>query len=153
MILGAAALLGGCAANRRPRVASATAPRVLFVCQFGSVKSAVAREIFRRRATERRLGVSVQSRGITPEEHASPALAAALRSEGLDRHADPLRALQPGDLVAADVIILFDPLPSGLNSARARDWSDLPSMNADYPAARADLVGRIDRLIDELAAL
>ena len=125
--------------------------RVLFICQFGTVKSAVARELLRRRAAERGMAIEVRSRGLTPEEHMSPALALAVQKDGIDTHTEPVRKLAAADVERADVVIFFDKLPPGFAPADLRDWSDLPSMNADYPAARAVLMERIDRLLDEAA--
>ncbi len=55
-------------------------PRVLFVCPAGSVKSAIAREALKQAASRRGLAVDVQSRGVAPEDHVSPALAANLKA-------------------------------------------------------------------------
>ncbi len=71
-------------------VARCRPARVLLVCQFGSVKSAVARELMKRRAGERGVPVEVRSRRIMPEEHVSPALATALRAEGVNTRAQRL---------------------------------------------------------------
>ena len=49
--------------------ASPKPPRVLCICQFGKAKSAIARELLKRRAAERGIPVAVFSRGITPEPH------------------------------------------------------------------------------------
>lgn len=126
--------------------------RILFVCQFGSVKSPIAREHFRRRAAERGIRVEANARGITPEQHMSSELRLALQKDGINPTADPLLALAPADAASADILVYFDKLPPGLRATDRRDWTSLPSMNADYGAARADLVGRIDRLLDEIAA-
>jgi hypothetical protein len=45
-------------------IAAKRPKRVLFICQFGSVKSPIARELFRRRAKERGIAVIAWSRGI-----------------------------------------------------------------------------------------
>lgn len=142
----AACLVAGCASVARP-VAPA---RVLFVCQYGTVKSAIAREQFRRLAAARGLSVRVDSRGISPEDHISPALAAAVEGDGLDIRSTPVRTLAARDLSEADVIVVFDALPERFGSWPVRDWSDLPSMNADYAVARDVLVRRIGMLLDEI---
>ena len=59
------------------------AKRVLFICQYGSVKSPIARELFRRRAKERGIAVIALSRGISPEAHIAPSLLAALKADGI----------------------------------------------------------------------
>ena len=62
---------------------AASPPTLLFVCQYGTVKSAVAREMTRRRAAELGLVVNVISRGITPQDHISPTLAQRLTADGI----------------------------------------------------------------------
>lgn len=131
----------------------ARAPRqILFVCQFGTVKSPIARELLRRRAAERGIAVTVRSRGITPEPHISAELKQRLAREGLNPAGDPLRRLKRSDLASADVVIAFDRLPAGFHPRKLEDWSDLPSMNNDYDRARSVLDARLDRLLDWLSA-
>jgi arsenate reductase (thioredoxin) len=128
-----------------------SSPRVLFICQFGTAKSAIAREFFRRRARERGISVSAFSRGLTLEDHISPLLGAALRGEGVDPAYDRPRVLAGRDLRAADIVVFFNPLPPSLGPVAARDWTTLPSVNENWPQARADLMRRIDALLDEIA--
>lgn len=127
-------------------------PKVLFVCQFGTAKSAIAREIFRKRARERGLQVAAFSRGITPGEHVSPQLRARLAADGIRSDREPLRKLDFADARGADFVVAFNPLPANLSVPRVRDWSGLPSMNDEYRKSRADLDRRIDALLDEIAA-
>lgn len=125
---------------------------VLFICQFGSVKSAIARELLRRRATERHHSLTVFSRGITPEPHLPPALQRDLLREGIDTNRQPLQQLRQSDLDAADRVIIFDRLPAGLRATNVEDWTDTPSVLNDYTRARADLDRRIDELLNRLSA-
>ena len=138
-------------ATARVPNASKPSPKILFICQFGTAKSAIAREVFRQRARKRGINVSAFSRGITPEEHVSPALKARLEGEGIDSTRDGLRKLSRQDIKAADIVIMFNPLPETMRPKDLRDWSAVPSVNDDYPAARADLRRRIDALLDTLA--
>ncbi|WP_304166452.1 hypothetical protein [Phenylobacterium aquaticum] len=126
-------------------------PRVLFVCPAGTVKSAIAREQLKRDAAARGLLVQVRSRGVHPEDHVSPALAAHLRADGLDPKAEPVQALAAGDARDADIVIAFDEAAQAPGLERARVW-DIPSWNSDYAAAHAALIARTDALLDELAA-
>ncbi len=123
---------------------------VLFVCQYGTVKSAIAREVLRTGAMQGRVPVNVMSRGITPEDHASAALRQRLRADGIDPDRDPLTQLDADTLRAADIVVLFDDLPMSFSRPDARDWTDTPSMNADYDRARAVLDARIALLLTEL---
>lgn len=141
----------GALSSELARASDEHGPTVLFICQFGSVKSAAAREIFKRRAAARGVVVNVISRGITPEAHASPALKARLAGEGIDLDAQALTKLTQADLKTADIVVIFDPLPADLAQPNARDWTKTPSFNDDYDRARAYLNPRIDALLDEIA--
>lgn len=140
------ALAGGLAS-----AAPAGAPRVLFVCQYGSVKSPIARELLRRRARERGIAVDAFSRGITPEAHLPPAIAALLLAEGIDPARDGLHGLTPQDLEAADTVAFFNPLPAGLRAPRTEDWTSVPSVLDAYPAAIADMKQRVELFLDRIA--
>jgi protein-tyrosine-phosphatase len=144
------ALLG--ALTMAGRALAACPPRaVLFVCPAGTVKSAIARELTKRRAAARGLAAHVSSRGVTPEDHVSPALAARLRADGLDPAAEPARALTPADLAGSDIVVAFDEAAKAPGMARARVW-DMPSWNSSYDQAMLAVTFRIDALLDELAA-
>lgn len=126
-------------------------PKILFVCQAGTAKSAIAREIFRRRAKERGIAAEVFSRGIVLEDHVSAELKEKLRADGIDTTAEPATQLAATDWTAADILVNFNPLPASVKHADVRDWSDLPSVNDDYANARIILDKRIDALLTEIA--
>lgn len=143
-----AGLLSGSVANAEP------APtRVLFVCQYGTVKSALARELFWRRAGARGIKAIAFSRGITPAEHLSATARTGMAADGIDPARDPLRKLAPADLRKADIVVVFNPLPPKLAARPTRDWAATPSVNDDYARARPEIDRRIDALLDEIAAM
>lgn len=131
--------------------ASRAIPEVLFICQYGSVKSAVTRELFRKAAIQRNIAVAVKSRGITIEAHLLPALKAVLASEGIDPEREPLLKLEQADLRRADITVLLDPLPLGMRARRVHDWTDTESFNQSFSSERPRLVARINALLDEIA--
>lgn len=143
-------LLLGLAAIAATGASAPPKPRVLFICQFGTAKSAIAREFFRRRARERGISVLAFSRGLTIEDHISQPLSTALREEGIDAAHDRARKLTKRDFRAADIVVFFNPLPASLGPVVARDWTTLSSFNDNWAQARADLVPRIDALLDEI---
>ena len=149
-VLGGLALLAGCATTRP----SSSAPLVLFVCEHGTVKSPIAREHLRRIAAQRGQNVRAMSRGINPSDDVSPKLAAALAQDGIDPRREPLLRLTMADLAAADVVVIFQALPSAFDRSRIhdlRDWSDIPAINEDYWLARGRLMPRIEALLDVVA--
>ena len=145
-VLVAALTAAGCAVQ--PTVKP---PKILFVCQAGTAKSAIAREIFKKRAQERGIAVEVFSRGVVIEDHLSPALKENLRSDEIDTNAEPALPLQPGDWAAADILINFNPLPTSVQHKDLRDWTDVPSVNDDYANAKRIMDKRVDELLNELA--
>ena len=147
------ALLGLAAAAALPVPALAMRqPRVLFICRFATVKSATARELLRKRARERGVGVKVRSRGITPVDHLPPALRQRLIGQfGIDPAAEQAQALQQADLDRADVVVLFDTLPPSLHKAGTLDWTDQPSLLEQFEPSMAYLEAHIAALLDRLA--
>jgi protein-tyrosine-phosphatase len=129
---------------------TAKPPKVLFVCQAGTAKSAIAREMFKKRAKERGIVVDVFSRGIEIEDHLSPELKQKLRADGINTNAEPPRALTPADWAAADILVYFNPLPASVQHKDIRDWTDVSSVNDDYASAKCDMIAYIDALLDEL---
>ena len=127
-------------------------PVVLFVCEFGTAKSAIARELFRKRAKERGIAVTAFSRGLKIEDHISPPLRQKLDAEGLDSRRDGFAVLASKDVRAADVVVTFATLPTTYRPRKLLDWTALPSVNDAWPAARADLDKRIDVLLDSIVA-
>ncbi len=140
----AASLLSACAAPRRAQ------PVVLFICQFGTAKSAIARELFRRRIAQRQLAITAFSRGLTIEDHMTPALRASLAADGINPEVERAQVLQTRDWQRATVVVAFNPLPAAVPRAKVRDWTDLPSITDDYAHTRALLDQRLEALLDEL---
>jgi protein-tyrosine-phosphatase len=147
----ASLLLAGLVASGGLAQSPAKPPRILFVCQAGTAKSAIAREILRRRAAERRIAVEVVSRGLVVTDHVSPELRARLSADGIDTTTEPAMPLESSDWAAADVLVNFNPLPASVDHKDVRDWTDVPSVNDDYINARAVMDKRIDELLTEIA--
>ena len=143
----AASIVGACATARR-----SPAPLVLFVCQYGTAKSAIARELFRRRVRQRHLAIEAFSRGLTIEDHLTPGLRQRLAADGIDPAVKPAQVLQVRDWQRASIVVAFNPLPLEVPRTKVRDWTNLPSITDDYANTRAILDRRLEALIDELGA-
>lgn len=145
------AILAGLAALFAPGFARAgcAPPEVLFVCPFGTVKSAIARETLKRRAAQAGVAVRVRSRGVDVQDHVSPTLAAALAADGLNPAAEPARKLSAADLTRGQIVIAFDEAAQDPRLSGARTW-DVPSWNDAYPRAKAALDDHVTALLAEL---
>lgn len=124
--------------------------RVLFVCQMGTVNSAIAREELRQAVKARGLPVEVQSRGLTPADHVTPEMARRLKQDGINPKADPLRRFSPADAADADITIAFDDAAKAPGLEHARAWHS-PSWTDDYDHAKRTMDGHIAGLTAELA--
>jgi protein-tyrosine-phosphatase len=129
---------------------NAAAPSILFVCRHGSVKSVFARETLRRLAAEQGFGIEARSCGISPENHVTASLEAALRSDDIAPPHGPSAALAQKDLDEADIVVVFDEPPVSLRPKRVIDWTDVPSMVENYAVARAVLLPRLQRLLGDI---
>jgi predicted protein tyrosine phosphatase len=150
VFLGACILLGVGLNGVRTNARSVKRQKILFICKYGTVNSAVARELFRQRARLRGIDALAFSRGLTLEDHVSPGLRGKLSADGINPKADLPMTLKRKDWIKADVIVAFNPLPATVRHSDIRDWSDLPSMNDCYSSARVILDSRVDALLDEI---
>jgi protein-tyrosine-phosphatase len=125
------------------------APRILFVCPAGTVKSAIAREEFKRLARTRGISVHAESRGIHLENHISPQLAERLKQEGIDPLAEPLRTFAPEDADKADIVIAFDEAAKAPGLEKARAWQ-VASWDSEYDVAKSGTLENSDRLLEEI---
>ncbi|HEV7234524.1 MAG TPA: hypothetical protein VGN36_09775 [Sphingorhabdus sp.] len=124
--------------------------RVLFVCQAGTVKSPIARELFRKKAAERGLEIQALSRGIAVEDHVTHELRKKLIADRIDARSEPAQQLSTADLKLADIVVVFNPLLAESGVADIRDWTDVPSVINDYDNALAVINKRLDALLDAL---
>jgi arsenate reductase len=128
-------------------------PRVVFLCEHGSVKSLVAMEYFNRRAQARGLAYRAVARGTAPEPTVPRVVRDGLRRDGFNVSAFEPRKIEASDVDRASLIVSFDQDIASVVGARTRyvKWNDLPGVLADYTRGRDDIVRHVDALIDELA--
>jgi arsenate reductase (thioredoxin) len=125
--------------------------KILFVCQYGTAKSAISREFFRQRARQRSIDVFAFSRGIVIEDHMPPKLRQSLAKDGINPSIEPPQLLKPEDWQQADILVAFNPLPADVRHPDIRDWTDLPSVIDAYKKTRSIMKKRIDALLSEIA--
>lgn len=124
--------------------------RILFVCLHGAAKSVLAAADCERLAAVRGLRVTADFAGTQPDAEIAPAVAAALRAEGMDLAGRKPRLVTAGDLSAADTVVAFgcDLGVATSPGARVEQWTDVPAVSEGLPAARAAIRARLEQLID-----
>ena len=124
--------------------------RILFVCLHGAAKSVLAAIDCERLAAARGLEVTADFVGTEPDADIAPAVAAALRAEGLDLRGKKPRLVTRGDVAAADQVVAFGCDLGGASVAGTpiEQWADVPAVSDGLPAARAAIRARLDELMD-----
>lgn len=124
--------------------------RILFVCLHGAAKSVLAAADCERLAAARGLAVTADFAGTEPSADIAPAVAAALRADGVDLGGRKPRRVTSSDVAGADQIVAFgcDLGGAGAPGVRVEQWPDVPAVSDGLPAARAAIRARLERLID-----
>lgn len=130
--------------------AETTRDQVVFVCEYGSVKSLMAAIMFEAKAREAGLALHGVARGVKPDEHVPDRIVEALRTEGVDVSSfkpQPVRR-EDADRAVRIIAIAIDPSMLGTHGDVER-WDDIPS-SGNYAAAKSAIQRRVDELIDRL---
>ncbi len=132
--------------------AAATPPRrrVLFVCLHGAAKSVVAAAHFRRLAGQRGLDIDAVAAGTEPDAVLGPGAVKGLAAEGLTPRPGRPRPVTLHDLGSATRIVAFG-CDLGARATQAVEQWEVPAVSEGYQAARDHIVGRVERLVAELA--
>ncbi len=124
---------------------------VLFVCLHASAKSLVAMEHFNRLAAERGLGLRAISAGTEPDAAVPDFVVAGLRGDGFDVTSRVPRRLTPELAAEARHIVSFGPdVAAYAPKGRAIERWDVPAVSDGYAVARAEIRGRVERLLARL---
>jgi len=136
----------------RAQVGSAPTPRrVLFVCLHGAAKSVVAAAHFRRQAAARGLAVEAVAAGVEPDAELAPAAVKGLAGDALSPAPARPRPVTLYDLAAAARVVSFGCDVTPRAGQPVDRWDDVPAVSEGYAAARDRIVGRVERLVAELA--
>jgi arsenate reductase len=135
-------------------VGSAQERTVVFVCQYGTVKSLIAIEHFNKLARERGLNVAAVSRGTRPDSVVPGPVRQGLQSDGFDIAFFRPRRFETSDIASALLVVAIDAdVHAVVGGARPIvRWDGLPSVSANYSAGRTAIVSRVTRLVDSLLA-
>jgi protein-tyrosine-phosphatase len=125
--------------------------RVLFVCLHGAAKSVVAAAHFRRQAAARGLALGAVAAGVEPDPQMAPAAVKGLAEDGLSAAPDRPRPVTLYDLNTAARVVSFGCDVTARAGQPVDRWDDVPAVSDNYAAARERIVGRVERLVAELA--
>jgi protein-tyrosine-phosphatase len=131
--------------------ASASRPRVLFVCLHGAAKSVVGAAHFRRLAAARGLAMDAAAAGTEPDAELGAGAVKGLAAEGLRAAPGRPRPVTLYDLESAARIVSFGCDVRPAKGQRIDQW-DVPAVSDGYAAARDRIVANVERLVEDLAA-
>lgn len=126
-------------------------PVIVFVCEHGAAKSVLAAAHFNKLAGDRGLNYRAIARGADPDEEIALLAAKGLQADGLKPGESAPRKISKDDLVGARRVITFCLLPDSYpGEVKVESWDGVPSVSENYGNTRDWLVGRINRLLEEL---
>jgi protein-tyrosine-phosphatase len=126
-------------------------PRVVFVCLHGAAKSVLAAAHFRRLAAARGLGIGAVAAGTEPDPELAPGTVKGLSAEGLTAAPARPRPVTLYDFDSARRVVSFGCDVATGTAGRIEQW-EVPAVSDGYTAARDQIVARVERLVDALAA-
>lgn len=134
-------------------MATDTPRTVLFVCEHGAAKSVLAAAYFARMAEGRGLALRARFAGVEPDAEIAPRVATELAADGIDLRDQRPRRVSREDLARAWRVVSFGCDLSGLAppGRPVERWDDVPPVSADFTRARAAIVARLGRLLEECA--
>jgi arsenate reductase len=127
---------------------------VVFVCEHGAAKSVLAASHFNTLAAQRGLDAVATARGSAPDPAIPDAVLKDLASSGTVPCVEVPTAVTDEDLRTADLVVTFDQSALAARAANATSavaWDALPPVSVDLVKARAEIVSRVESLIDSLA--
>jgi len=126
-------------------------PVILFICEHGAGRSAIAAAFFNKMAKEKNLDFHAIFRGLDPDSAVGPAI-----QKGLIRDKFDINGWKPVHVSNVDIknayrIITLDCILTGIDSTTkpATQWRGIP-ISQGYEAARDELVNKLQPLILEL---
>jgi hypothetical protein len=136
--------------------ASREAPtQVLFVCEHGAAKSAIAAAYFNELAGTQRVRARAIARGVDPQDAPSTPTVAGLREDRMPigPAGEVPRPVTEADLAAAKELVVFDcgEPPMRALAARGVCWDDVPAVGAGYGRARDVIREHLDALVNRLS--
>jgi protein-tyrosine-phosphatase len=131
--------------------ATGAGSRVLFVCLHGAAKSVIGAAHFRRLARARGLALEAVAAGTEPDPELTPAAVKGLAGESLSATPARPRPVTLYDLTVATRVVSFGCDVTPREGQAVERWDDVPAVSAGYQAARDRIVGRVERLVAELA--
>jgi protein-tyrosine-phosphatase len=123
---------------------------VLFVCLHGAAKSVIASAYLNQLAAERGLNLRGTAAGIEPEPEIPVPVREGLLQDGLDVSQHHPRRVTAQELGTASRVVSFgcNLSPVASSGLAVERWDDVPLVSDGYPAARDEIVRRVQRLLD-----
>ena len=123
---------------------------LLFVCEHGAARSAIASAYFNKIAGEKGLDYVAIFRGTDPDTVLTSGTASGLARDGFDVSGYNPMKVTLADLEGASKIVTFDcRIPIDYDKP-VDAWNGIPPISKDYDIARDEIVKKIREMILEL---
>jgi arsenate reductase len=126
--------------------------KIVFVCEHGVLRSAIAAKCFNELAREKNLNWEAVPRAVNTDEGASEKTKAWLIKENFyDSSFRPTR-ISKKDIKQSKGVYLFDALPADVKGKNkiTGNWHDSQTFNGDYDQLKKTILFKVGLLIDSL---
>ncbi len=123
---------------------------VLFICEHGAAKSAIATAYFNKLSKEKNLNYKAIFRGINPDTSLSSGTKKGLLQDGFD-----IKDWKPQLVTQHDINNAVEIITLGCDSSidiekHVHAWNGIPPVNKDYQEARNQIIDKVTIFIKEL---
>jgi len=124
---------------------------ILFVCEHGAARSAIAAAYFNKIAKEKGLNYEAHFRGTDPQDSLSPGARIGLVRDGFNIAKMKPTVVSESDIKQAAQVITFDcKLPANTNPKNLERWDGIPPISESYDIARDQIEAKVRALVHQL---
>lgn len=122
---------------------------IVFVCEHGGARSTIASVYFNKMARGQHLSYTSVFRAITPDSAITKETRKGLEADGFETTSLTPVVVSAKDASPNTLLISLDcTIPPSYHTYRA--WNGIPAISTDYPAARNEIIKKLNELITEL---
>lgn len=122
---------------------------IVFVCEHGGARSAIASAYFNKMAIEKNLPYRSVFRGLKPDPRISNETKEGLKKDGFNVDQFLPSALSQNDILPETLLISLDcTVPAEFKTYQ--EWAGIPAISDNYYAAREEIVKLLNSLIKDL---
>jgi len=124
---------------------------ILFVCEHGAARSAIAAAYFNKIAKEKGVNYEAHFKGTDPQDSLTVATRRGLVRDGFNIAKMKPTLISESDINQSAQVIVFDcKLPTNINPKNLILWDGIPPISDSYDIARDQIEVKVRALVNQL---